>query len=239
MIFEQKCRVGIEDVDKNNLISPKAVLRLFEDVACFQADTIGQGPIGIDEVGIVWALTNWQIKIVKRSAYGDVVTVRTWPKKFERASCIRDFEIVSDNNEIVAIGTSRWFIMDRVSRRPMRITEEYVKPYLPLSEKSSFDKIDKIKEPTFDEFLYMKEYVVSRRDIDANKHMHNINYLDVALEMIPEEVYEKNKFTNILIEYKKEIMYKENVECYYCEKNGENIVTMKTNDKVNAIISLS
>ncbi len=239
MIFEQKYRVRIEDVDKDNLISSKAVLSIMEDIACLHGKSVGQGPVGVSEIANAWALTNWQFKILKRCGYGDVITVRTWPKKFDRVSCIRDFEIVNDENELLAIGTSKWFVMDRATRRPVRFTEEYLKPYFPLSEKSSFDKIEKIKEPAPDEYEYMKEYVVERRDIDANKHMHNINYLDVAFDMLPEYVFDNNKFDNILIEYKKEIKYKQKIECYFCNKNGENIITMKTDDKVNAIISLS
>ena len=111
--------------------------------------------------------------------------------------------------------------------------------YLPLSEKDAIEKIEKIEEPTENEYTSKFEYVVSRRDIDSNKHMHNISYLDIALEVLPEEVFENNKFDEISIEYKKELMYKDKIDCYYCEKNGKNIVVIKTNDKVNAIISLS
>ena len=181
--------------------------------------------------------SNWQIKILKRCVYGSTLNVKTWPKKFEKITTLRDYEITDESGDVVAIGTSRWFIIDIKTRRPMRISEEYAKPYLPLTEIDAIEKMDKIEEP--EEYEYKKEYVVCRRDIDSNKHMHNINYLDVALEVIPEEVFENNKFDEISIEYKKELMYKDKVDCYYCEKNGKNIVVMKTDDKVNAIISLS
>lgn len=239
MIFEQKYRVGIEDVDKDNMITSKAILKMFEDMACFHAATLGQGPTEVYKNGYAWILSNWQIKVLERSFYCDTITVRTWPKKFDKVTSLRDYEIVNEEGKILAIGTSRWFIMDVNTRRPLRITEEYFKPYLPLTEKDSFEKIEKIEEPEASEYTYKTEYVVSRRDIDSNKHMHNINYLDVALEIIPEEVFENNKFDEISIEYKKELMYKDKVDCYYCKKDGKNIVVMKTDDKVNAIISLS
>ncbi len=237
MIFEQKYRVGIEDVDRDNLITSKAVLRMFEDMACFHAASLGHDPIAVVEMGFAWVLANWQIKILKRSPYGTILNVKTWPKKFEKITTLRDYEIIDESGDVVAIGTSRWFIIDIKTRRPMRILEEYAKPYLPLTEEDAIEKMEKIEEP--DEYQYKKEYVVSRRDIDSNKHMHNINYLDVALEVIPEEIFENNKFDNISIEYKKELMYKDKVDCYYGEKDGKNIITMKTDDKVHAIISLS
>lgn len=237
MIFENKYRVGIEDVDIDNLITSKAVLKIFEDMACFHAASLGQDPVSVVEMGFAWVLANWEIRILKRCSYGTILNVKTWPKRFEKITTLRDYEILDESGEVVAIGTSRWFIIDIKTRRPLRISEEYAKPYLPLTEKDAIEKMEKIEEPN--EYQYKKEYVVSRRDIDSNRHMHNINYLDVALEVIPEEVFENNKFNNISIEYKKELMYKDKVDCYYGEKDGKNIIVMKTDDKVHAIISLS
>ena len=237
MIFENKYRVGIEDVDIDNLITSKAVLKIFEDMACFHAASLGHDPISVVEMGFAWVLANWEIKILKRACYGEILNVKTWPKKFEKITTLRDYEILDESGDVVAIGTSRWFIIDINTRKPLRISEEYAKPYLPLIEEDAIEKMEKIEEP--DEYQYKKEYVVSRRDIDSNNHMHNINYLDVALEVIPEELFQNNKFDNISIEYKKELMYKDRVDCYYGEKNGKNIITMKTDDKVHAIISLS
>lgn len=237
MIFENEYRVGIEDVDIDNLITSKAVLKMFEDIACFHAASLGHDPISVVEMGFAWVLANWQVKILKRCSYGAILKVKTWPKKFEKITTLRDYEIVDEGGDVVAIGTSRWFIIDIKTRRPLRISEEYAKPYLPLTEKDAIEKMNKIDEP--EEYQYKKEYVVSRRDIDSNKHMHNINFLDVAFEMIPEEVFENNKFGDISIEYKKELMYKDKVDCYYGQKDGKIIITMKTEDKVHAIISLS
>ena len=52
--------------------------------------------------------------------------------------------------------------------------------------------------------------------------------------------FRNNKvFNNIRIVYKKEILYGENVECYYEEQNNKHIITAKSQDNINAIIELS
>ena len=49
------------------------------------------------------------------------------------------------------------------------------------------------------------EYEIKRSDIDVNHHLHNINYLDLANEALPDDVYNNNKeFDNFRIFYKKE-----------------------------------
>ena len=49
----------------------------------------------------------------------------------------------------------------------------------------------------------------------------------------------KNKiFDNVRIVYKKEIVYGENIECYYSQHNDKYIITAKSKDKINAVIEL-
>lgn len=72
-----------------------------------------------------------------------------------------------------------------------------------------------------------------------NNHMHNLSYLDMAYEILPDEIYKNKVFDNIRIVYKKEIVYGERVECYYKEEDNKYIITAKSNDKLNAIIELS
>ena len=69
--------------------------------------------------------------------------------------------------------------------------------------------------------------------------MHNLSYLDMAYEILPDNVYKNKVFDNIRIVYKKEIVYGEKVECYYEEQENKHIITAKSKDKINAIIELS
>ena len=45
--------------------------------------------------------------------------------------------------------------------------------------------------------------------------MHNLNYLDLANEALPEEIYKEGKLNDIRITYKKEIKLGEIVKCKY------------------------
>lgn len=60
--------------------------------------------------------------------------------------------------------------------------------------------------------------------------MHNLYYLDLAYEALPEEIYAKRPFNNIRITYKKEIKLGDIVKCNYSNKNGKHIITIESND---------
>lgn len=237
MVFEEKFKVGMEDVNRNNEATNRAILAFLEDVACSHSTSIGFGPLKVNETGTVWILLDWKVEIIKRPLYNDIINVKTWSRKIDRVAAYRDFEIYSEAGDLLVIGTSRWFLMDVNTRRPIRLTEEHVAAYQTEENKKVFEEeMSKVLEP--EKFEYSKKYSLQRRDIDMNNHMHNLNYLDVAYEVLPEEVYKNNNFNNIIIEYKKEIVYGDEITCYYSNENGKHIVTLKTDDKINAIIVL-
>ena len=79
----------------------------------------------------------------------------------------------------------------------------------------------------------MLEYTVVRRDIDLNKHMHNLYYLDLAYETLPEEIYAKRPFNNVRITYKKEIKLGDCICCEYAKKDDKNIYDILKNESFN------
>lgn len=83
-------------------------------------------------------------------------------------------------------------------------------------------------------------YKVQRRDIDVIGHMHNLHYLDLAYETLPDEIYDKRPFDNIRVMYKKEIKFGEMVRCKYSKENDRNIVVIESEDGkiLHAIIEI-
>lgn len=237
MIFEEEYKLGIEDVDSNNYVTNRAILTILEDVACSHSNSVKFGPLHIKETGCTWLLLDWRVKIESRPKYFDKILVKTWSSKKDKLYAFRDFEILDSNGNRAAIATSKWFLMDINSRKPIRITSEHIDRYETEEGKMVFtDEISKIVEP--ETYEYQRDYKIERRDIDMNNHMHNINYLDLAYEMLPEEVYRNNNFNNVIIEYKKEIKYGDIVHCFYSNVEGKHIITLKTTEKVNAFIVL-
>lgn len=238
MTFEEKYKIGIEDITKKYEATNKAMLSCLENIACTHASSLGFSPTNLNEKGLVWILLNWKIKIIKRPLYNEEIKVRTWSRKIDRVAAFRDFEVYGVDGNLCAIGTSRWFLMDFETRKPVRITDELSKAYDSELDRHVFEtEIEKIIEPK--EYIRESEYLVMRRDIDMNNHVHNLNYLDIAYEMLPEEVYREKTFNNIKIEYKKEIKYGDKVKCYYSVDGDNHIVTLKVDEKVSALIVLS
>lgn len=237
MIVNLKYRVGLEQVGRENLITNKALLIMLEDIAGYHSSNTGTALSDIGKTGMAWVLLNWKMKVIKRPKFGDEVIVSTWSSDYDKISALRDFEIRSETGELLVICTSRWILMDINKRRPIRVTDEIIEPYETEKGRRVFDsEIEKISIPESD--YISNNYEILRRDMDYLGHMHNISYLEIAYDTMPEEVYKGPEFNEISIEYRKEISEKTIVTTHFYKADNGCIITINT-DKTNAVISLT
>ena len=237
MIYCNNYKIGFEDIDKNNEATNRALIEIMQDIACLHGADVGHGVLEVENSKKAWMLLDWKVKVIRRPKYNEEILTQTWSRKVQRIYAYRDFILKDKEGNLVAIGTSRWIFVDIERRRPTRLTEDIMNLYEPELDKMVFD--EEIEDIKYEDYMFKKDYTVLRRDIDINNHMHNLNYLDMAYDILPEEVYNDKVFDNVRIVYKKEILYCEKVECFYTEEDGKYIVTAKTDGKVNAIIELS
>ena len=236
MIYSSNYKIGIEDIGINNEATNKALLAIMEDVASLHSASVGYGVFEVETKKRAWMLLDWKIKVIKRPKYNDEIKAETWSRKIERLYAYRDFQIKDKEGNIIVIGTSRWIFVDIDRRRPVRLTADITDLYESEFDKNVFP--EEMEDIKCEDYLFKKEYYIQRRDIDMNEHMHNLSYLDMAYEILPDDIYKNKIFDNVRITYKKEIVYGEKVECYYAEHNDKYIVTAKSNDKINAMIEL-
>ena len=237
MIYCNNYKIGLEDIGIKNEATNKALLAIMEDVAGLHSASVGYGVLDIETKKRVWILLDWKMKVIKRPKYNDDIKAETWSRKVERLYAYRDFQLKDKEGNIIAIGTSRWILIDTDRKRPVKLTADIADLYESETDKSVFP--EQIEDIKCENYLFKKDYYIQRRDIDINEHMHNLNYLDMAYEILPEDVYKNKVFDNIRIVYKKEILYGEKVVCYYEEQGNKHIITAKSKDKINAIIELS
>lgn len=238
MIFERDYKVEVRDISIDKKATNKALMKYLEAIACSHSDEVGYGIYGIDTKKVVWILLDWKVKILERPNYSQKVHVKTWSRKIDKCCAYRDFQIYDENNKLLVIATSKWVLLDADSRKIMKITDEVIKGYYTEQERHVFEEeIEKVHEPEkYENSLQIK---VRRSDIDINNHVNNLNYLDLAYEVVPQQIYEKD-LKNIRITYKHQTEPNEIVNLYYTNENEKNIVTIKNldNTKLHSIIEL-
>ena len=240
MIYKEKFKIGLKDVWAKDEVSNIAILEYLEDVAAYHSDSVGIGIKTTEETHLSWLLLDWKLEVLKRPRYVQTLDISTWCRGIDKFYAYRDFEIYDEENNLCAIATSKWLLVNSNTGKIERVTSDIVDRYKPEIGKCVFkdDKLEKIKEPK--EYLSEMQYIARRRDIDVIGHMHNLYYLYLAYEALSEEEYNKRPFNHVRIQYKNQIKLGEIVNCKYVKENEENIVVIKsTDDKIlHAIIKI-
>lgn len=238
-IFEQNYKVNVANIGSNGLITNIGMLRILEDIACKHSDIAGFGFNDIPVKHLSWMLLAWKVTILKRVPYATTLKVCTWAKLANKFNTYRDFEVYDDKGEIVCIATSKWILTDTEKGSITRITDNILEKYSP-DTRNIFQnpEIEKLIEPNTFSSKYV--YQTQRRDIDVNKHMHNLNYLDVAYEALPEKVYLEPECNHIEIMYKKGIKLGDTIKCLYSHIEDSHFITLKSEDEklLYAIVKL-
>lgn len=239
-IIEHKFEIGFRDVGRSKLTN-RALLGFLEDIAGIHSNIAGFGLNDIKQTGYTWILLNWKVKIIKRPKYGDTILVKTWARDIERFFTYRDFEVYNNNNELIAIATSKWVLMDAKTMSLTKITDEVMEHYNMETKKVFNNEPEPSKISIPKDFSSVVNYTVQRKDIDINKHVHNVYYLDIAYEALPQDVYDNISFNSFEIMYKKETKLGETIKCFYTKIDKSHYIVMKSEDEkfLHCIVKLN
>lgn len=239
MFVEHDFFVGISHINTLRELTNTSLLSYLEDMGLIHSEMVGYGISNIDENKKSWVLISWKIKVINRPKYSDNLTVKTWSREIEKIYAYRDFEVFNQKQELVAIATSKWIYLDIENKKITKITDEVVDAYK-IEDKSVFEEkeLPKLLDPGI--YLNKIEYKITKNMIDINKHLHNIYYMDLAKEVLPDEVSFSNEFNEFEVMYKHEIKLGDIVKVMYYKDTEYYTIVIKneSEDKIHAIIEL-
>ena len=237
-VLECEYVVRFDDMDNERKLSNIALLKYLEEPGGVQTKQIFGSMITPKGV---WILLAWRVKKLKEITWNEKFRIKTWPAKNNGLYSIRNFELYNENNELATIASTKWVLVDPVTKKIVRDTSDIISKYPEYNKMLFEDDFPKLKEPKNIEYTY--EHTVQRRDIDVNGHVNNVTYLEIAYEAIPKDVYDNYNFKNIEIVYKHSAFLGENLNVGYIRESIDGkeqfTIAIKTGDKINAIIRLN
>lgn len=192
-------RVRYSETDHRGTLSLPAMINYFQDTTTFQSEDIGLGVEHMREQKRAWILSYWQIEIKKvMPGLGDKITVGTYSSGTEKFFGYRDFVMLDGAGELISRAHSVWINMDLEKGRPVRIRPEDMEGY-DIGE--PFEDMDmssrKIQTPETCEDR--DAFPVVKSHIDTNEHVNNCQYIQMAMELLPEDM----EISQIRAEYRK------------------------------------
>ena len=126
MVFEASFYIGYSKVGADLAVTDRALLEILEDAAVMHATAVGDG-LSVSRGR--WFVTAWWVKILSRPRHEETVTVKTWNRAMRGASSSREFAVVGEEGELLAVALSNWARVDKDTHALSRITPDLAAAY--------------------------------------------------------------------------------------------------------------
>jgi acyl-ACP thioesterase len=126
------------------------------------------------EMGLLWVLVGYHLKVDRYPRAGETVTVNTWyPGRHERFY-LRDFEVEGSDGNMVAAARTSWALVDAQNRRP--VSSENALPEFPVLERSAVQgRLEHL--PPADSPHRSDPFTVRSSCLDMYTHVNHVFYV--------------------------------------------------------------
>ena len=191
-------RIRFSEVDHTRRITLPGIVNYFQDCSTFQSEDLGLGIMHCSERKRAWILSSWQVVVERYPEIGEKIQTSTWATDFKGLFGERNFCMTDENGNDVAYANSLWVYMDIERGRPARPDESEIAPYGTGEPYEMTYESRKIPLPTESEEL--ESFPVRRYHIDTNEHVNNCQYVQMAMDYLPENF----KIHQMRAEYKQQ-----------------------------------
>lgn len=221
-MYSYEIRAGYSVMDEAFRMKVTSMLDCFQDAAIFEAENGGKiNTQYLDEKGLVWLLSAWQIVIGRRPGLNEQIKITTSPYDFKGFLGYRNFMITDAQNVIIVKAASIWTLIDTVKGMPAKPTKELLDGY-DLAPKLAMEYAPR-KIAVLGEGKEQAAFPVRKWQIDSNRHVNNVEYVRMALEFVEEP----NDIRELRVEYKKAAHFGDMVVPVVYQGDGKTQVQLK------------
>ena len=225
---------GYSAMDASLRMTIPAILDCFQDAAIFEAEN---GRITMEYLydrHIVWMLSSWQIVIDRRPGLNERIRIATSPYDFKGFLGYRNFTLTGGEGDLIVRAASIWTLVDIEKHCPAKLTPEMQDAY-EMAPKLAMEYAPR-KIVLLGDGEEQEHFKVRKYQIDSNQHMNNVEYVRLAMEMIPEEV----TIRELRVEYRKAALFGDEVTVGVIKaKDKYQVVLRDTEGGIYAVVEFT
>lgn len=203
------------------------------EVATEHANILGIGYSTLVTRGIGWVLSRLSIEMTQYPGINDTYVITTWIENFNRHFSERNMQITDGDGNTIGYARTVWVTINYKERK-MADLSFMTEMDLPQEDlPCPIAKMPRLKSPKpgSNEFDYTFRYC----DLDFNRHVNTVRYIDLILNRWPLEKYDANYIGRFDISFAHECYFHQKVrvrtdqdnELSDCEllRDGEKVVS--------------
>jgi Acyl-ACP thioesterase len=192
--------------DFNGKVTLPVLVGYMLQAATKHAEERGFGHSLMKDTGKAWVLSRMMIGMNEYPGSEAGIKLHTWVADVNKLFTERCFAIENDKGKKIGYARSVWASIDLFSRRPTLLTTlagltDFVSEgSCPIDEAKKIPAIQESKAA-------VEHLVVKYSDIDINKHLNSIKYIEYFIDTFDLERFDKKKIKQFEINYLSEAQY--------------------------------
>lgn len=174
-----------------------------------------------------WILIKQTIKMKRPIRLGEEIHMSTRAGKSSKIQFVRQYDIYTQDKEVIGGVYSVWALIDIESRSIERPDKLSIK--IPIIEEYPH-YVEKYERMETIETTYIMTRQVLYSDLDINHHMNNCRYIEWAIDTLDYQVFKEYYISKMSMHFKKEITANTKIRIYYGKEGHCFKVVMKSED---------
>ena len=218
-IWTETFTVRSYEVDTRGTLSPASLCNYILDTAGRHAHELGLSIHHLQSESYTWVLSRMTLRMKSYPSWGDTIEIHTWPSGIRKLFALRDFSIHDSSGAQLGTCVTAWLVIDEKTRRPVRVGPFLKKLNMTHTDNAMQETLD--KQPALERTDHEQRFSALHRDLDVNRHVTSVSYIEWALESIPVDILTTGVLSELSINYLAETYFRDNV-ISRCALHGEN-----------------
>lgn len=222
--YTRRYRLTAAQCNAQRELAPAMLVQHIIEVATEHADALGVGFKNLAANGTLWVLSRCAFEVRRFPRLLEEYSLTTWVEGYNRHFSERNFEIRGEGGEVIGFARTIWVSIDMATRRPANLSgfdflQEVVSDKeCPISRQG---KLRPIEPP---QMCHPYRFQVS--DIDVNRHVNSSRYVELIINQMDQDTYDRFFVSRFEIEYRHEAHYGDEVEvCSAFSAEGDALLT--------------
>ena len=163
---------------------------------------------------VVWVLSRLSIQLDEYPDQNQDLTIETWIETVSRFFTQRCFRVINQSGKVIGYARTVWAAIDMETRRPIDIPSwrPDMLQYVETEKQCPIEKMTKI--PPVDGIESCMGYTVRYSDIDINKHMNSVKYIEHAINTFDLNIFREKIIHKFEIVFLAEGMFGDKLKLY-------------------------
>ncbi len=224
-MYTFQSRIRYSETDSEGKLTLISLLDYFQDCSTFHSEDLGIGLGYLSQKHLAWVLSFTQIEVERYPVLCENVEIGTFPYGFRGFLGYRNFFMRSADGGWLAKANTLWSLLNMETGKPAMAPREMVERYV-VEPKLDMDYASrKIAVPQ--NGMSMEPVTIRKHHLDTNHHVNNAQYIDMALDFVPEGALEGGMVRRLRAEYKKQAFLDDVLYPYVVQADGCVFVSLR------------